>query len=97
MEIKKPNGSTGHEWRPVHEGLACRLSHSRTMTTAEDNAVANVVITIQLFINPEILIKAGSKIEVTQNGRKQVYKRSGEPAVYPTHQEIVLALVGDRA
>ena len=33
---------------------------------------------------------AGSKIVVTQEGRTAAYARSGEPAVYSSHQEIVL-------
>ena len=37
-------------------------------------------------------IKGGSKIVVTQNGRTQIFSSSGEAAVYPTHQEIILEL-----
>ena len=48
--------------------------------------------TIKLYIYPDINIKNGSKIIVTQNGKKQEYKNSGEPARYETHQEIMLEL-----
>ena len=47
---------------------------------------------MKLFISPDVLIKAGSKIIVTQHGRTTEYSNSGVPAVYPTHQEIMLTL-----
>ena len=37
-------------------------------------------------------IPAGSTIQITQSGHTADYNRSGQPAVYPTHQEIILAL-----
>jgi len=43
-----------------------------------------------LFINPDIKIKPGSIIEVTQYGATRKFIRSGEPFIYETHQEIVL-------
>lgn len=43
-------------------------------------------------IPPDVVIKAGSKIIVTQHGRTTEYSNSGVPAVYPTHQEIMLTL-----
>lgn len=46
----------------------------------------------KLFISPDVAIKAGSKIIVTQHGRTTEYSNSGVPAVYPTHQEIMLTL-----
>lgn len=46
----------------------------------------------KLFTVPEIQIKPGSKIIVTQNGVTTVYSSSGVPAVYPTHQEVILEL-----
>ena len=51
-----------------------------------------MVQTIKLFIAPEIDIKPGSKIDVTHLGVTTSYKRSGNPAVYHTHQEIMLEL-----
>ena len=48
--------------------------------------------TIKLFISPLVNVPAGSKITVTQNNQIQVYKASGQPAVYTNHQEIELEL-----
>ena len=48
----------------------------------------------KLFIAPDITITPRSNIEVTNAfGEVTVYKSSGEPAKYQTHQEIVLELV----
>ena len=48
--------------------------------------------TIKLFISPLVNVPPGSKITVTQNNQTQVYKSSGQPAVYTNHQEIELEL-----
>jgi hypothetical protein len=46
----------------------------------------------KLFISPEVVVNAGSKIVVEQNGVKTEYSASGEPAVYASHKEIMLEL-----
>ena len=45
---------------------------------------------IKLFIDPSLDIPPGSKISVTQNGVTSLFKSSGAPAVYSSHQEIEL-------
>lgn len=45
---------------------------------------------IKLFIAPSLSIPPGSKISVTQNGVTALFKSSGAPAVYSSHQEIEL-------
>ena len=70
----------------------CRLS-IKNMPPASglaDAAVANQMI--KLFILPQHIIPAGSKIIVSQNGVTNIYTRSSAPAVYTNHQEIVLEL-----
>ena len=47
---------------------------------------------VKLFLAPEREIPAGSKITVEGRGMTRVYARSGQPAVYGSHQEIALAL-----
>lgn len=47
---------------------------------------------VLLFIAPEVTISPGSKIVITHEGRTGEYSQSGIPAVYPTHQEIVLTV-----
>ena len=62
----------------VLEDEPCRLSYSN--------------VSAKLFLSPDTQIKSGSKIAVTQAGITRAYECSGVPAVYPTHQEIVLTL-----
>lgn len=75
----------------------CRLSHTTVGAADNTDTVAKIVQTIKLFIRPEIVIPAGSKIEVSQNGRLKRYVASGEPAVYTNHQEVILELERDKA
>ena len=76
----------------VLTGQPCRLSHKSAETTTVATGVAVQNRTIKLFISPDIEIKPGSKITVTQNGLTADYKRSGLPAVYESHQEINLII-----
>ena len=79
------------------ENEPCRLSFSTVSETSQTDTIANVSQVVKLFIRPELEIKAGSKISVTQNGRTINYITSGEPAVHTNHQEIVLSLEGNKA
>lgn len=74
----------------------CRLSYS-TLKQNESGIYASVTQVVKLFIAPELEIPAGSEIIVTQNNVTQSYTRSGEPAIYQTHQEIVLDLYKEKA
>lgn len=93
IEIEDPDtGETivSPEPVPIHENIPCKLS-KKTISAADDGEVANTIkYEPVLFINPDIEIKAGSKIVITQHGVTRQFKRSGEPFVYETHQEIVL-------
>lgn len=70
----------------------CRVSFETISENTETDTEAKKVQKIKLFIAPELDIKPGSKIIVTRKGRTTEYKNSGEPAVYDTHQEIILKL-----
>lgn len=70
----------------------CKLSFSKLEATKQSDSSATVTQVIKLFISPDITINPGSKITVTQTGITADYTCSGVPAVYPTHQEIVLEL-----
>lgn len=75
----------------VHENKKCRLSFS-TITVTSDEHAATQKQTVKLFIAPELEIKPGSKISITHQGKTTDYKRSGVPAIYTNHQEIMLEL-----
>lgn len=80
----------------IYTDEPCRLSH-KTVEQATEGIYAGVSQVVELFISPSVKIDAGSRIEVTQNGITKFYKRSGEPAVYSRHQEVVLELMEDKA
>lgn len=69
----------------------CHVSLSSSSLKREDTVFVKVQQT-KLFCSPEHMIKAGSVMEITQNGRTALYEHSGVPAVYETHQEVVLTL-----
>ena len=75
---------------PLHQGLKCKLSHKNISATSQTGAGAILVQQIKLSLGNEYFIPAGCKIIVTQNGKTASYTRSGEPAVFIDHQEIVL-------
>lgn len=75
----------------VLEGQACKLSYQQVTQATQSDSAVSITQVIKLFLAPEVEIKEGSKITVTTKaGIIQNYKQSGIPAVYPTHQEIVL-------
>ncbi|CCL21057.1 hypothetical protein LZV08_019375 [Clostridioides difficile] len=76
----------------VLENQPCKLSY-KNITSATDGKVAKLEQTIKLFISPNIEIKAGSKLIIND----KEYVRSGESAIYPNHQEIILELLDDKA
>ena len=70
----------------------CKMTHKSSDTTTVVNGVAVQSQSIKLLISPDIEIKPGSKVTITQDGRTADFKRSGLPAVYPSHQEISLVI-----
>lgn len=82
------------EWQEVTvlEEQPCRLSFDQNQPVSQSASAAAKDQRIKLFLAPEIKIKPGSKIVVTQNGVIAEYTYSSVPAVYVTHQEILLEL-----
>lgn len=93
QKIKRENKSTGFQEVVVLENEPCRLSFKTINNTKQtDNAASAVVQIVKVFLAPDIQVKPGSKLTITQNDVTTEYKNSGEPAFYSTHQEIVLEL-----
>ena len=92
QKIKKENKSTGFQDVVVLQNQPCKLSYEKVTNTNQTESAAALIQTAKLFIAPEIQVKPGSKLTISQNGITTEYKNSGEPAVYGTHQEIVLEL-----
>lgn len=76
----------------VLENQPCKLSFETIKTAIQTEAAAIISQAVKLFVSPDVTIKAGSMITVTQNGVTTEYTSSGVPAIYPTHQEIMLEL-----
>jgi hypothetical protein len=55
--------------------------------------VPSVTKVTKIFVAPDIPIKEGSKLVVTQDGVTNTYERSGMPSVYPTHQEVTVNII----
>lgn len=74
------------------EDQPCHLSMEKDAAADQTVSAAQVSQTAKLFIAPDIRIKAGSRITVTQAGVTTMYTHSGKSTVYDTHQEILLDL-----
>jgi len=81
---------TNYEDHAVLEDQECHLSYAKVNAAIQSESAAAVTQIVKLFISPDVEIKPGSKIVVTQAGRTETYTHSGIPAVYETHQEIIL-------
>lgn len=80
----------------VHEDIPCKISYRATGHTNDGLGEGQFQVTT-LFINPDIEVKAGSRIVVTRNGVSTAYKNSGAPTRYFNHQEIGLELEEEKA
>ncbi|MGB3103369.1 MAG: ABC transporter ATP-binding protein [Psychrobacillus psychrotolerans] len=81
----------------VLENQKCKLSYEKITSASQTTAAATIAQSTKLFIAPELVVKAGSKIVVTQHGRTSFFSQSGEPAVYMDHQEVKLELFKEYA
>ena len=70
----------------------CKLSFSSLKNSSQTDAGNEVKQVIKVFIAPELEINPGSKLVITNKGRTTDFKNSGKPAIFNTHQEIVLEL-----
>lgn len=75
----------------VHEDVPCKLSHHIAIA-ANEGVATSTSLSSFLIINPEIVIKPGSKILVNRNGKVTTYKNSGEPVPHFNHQEIMMEI-----
>lgn len=92
QKVKKENKSTGFQDVVVLENQPCKLSFEKITNTNPTETAALLVQTAKVLIAPEIQTKPGSKLTITQNGVTTEFKNSGEPAMFGTHQEIIIEL-----
>lgn len=88
---------TAKQETEVFSDVPCRLSYERLYATDAAAGAPRQAIGVKLFLAPDVAVKPGSKLVVTQSGVTEQYAASGKPAVYHTHQEIVLNLFERRA
>lgn len=81
----------------VLENQPCKLSFEKLQAAIQSDSAAAITQGAKLFVSPDVSIKPGSKLTVTQDEITTDYIRSGVPAVYPTHQEIALDLFKEYA
>ena len=91
QEITKENGATGFEPVTICTDQPCRLSFGTSRTQTGDTATETVQ-EAKLYLAPELVVPAGSRVTVKQNNSVWEYKLSSTPAVYATHQEISFSL-----
>ena len=76
----------------VLENQPCKLSFETVTAAVQTETAAAISQAVKLFVSPDVTIKPGSMLTVAQNGVITEYTSSSVPAVYPTHQEIILEL-----
>ncbi|MBQ4541842.1 MAG: hypothetical protein IJA23_03205, partial [Clostridia bacterium] len=82
QKVQKENKSTGFQDVIVQEEIPCRLSFKTVNNANQTETAASIVQITKVFLAPEIQVKPGSKLTITQNGVTTDYKSSGEPAFY---------------
>lgn len=83
---------TTHGEVTIHESLKCKLSHEKLTSASNTGGPAVITKQVKLSLGNEYDIPAGCKIVVTQDNVTAEYARSGDPAIFMDHQEIVLEL-----
>ena len=91
-KVKKENKSTGFGEVVVLEDQPCRMSYRSINPTSQTDTASVVTQGITVYLSPDILVKPGSKLTITQNNVTSEYMCSGKPAMYSTHQEVPLEL-----
>ncbi|WP_438435410.1 ABC transporter ATP-binding protein [Gorillibacterium sp. sgz500922] len=73
----------------LHAGIPCRISQTTLPKNGQTAAQNDVRYDAKLFLSPDIPVLQGDLIEVVRAGQTRRYE-TGEPFLYPTHQEIGL-------
>ena len=73
----------------VMSDIPCRLSYSHSTPVTEGMAAENIQ-KIKVFYSPNVTIKPGSKLIISQNGVEAAYRSSGVPRLYSGHAEVDL-------
>lgn len=72
-----------------YSNIRCSISHKSFYIALQGN-IPIASMQIKLFISPNLDIPINSKIEITRGENVTRYKASSPPAIFDTHQEILL-------
>ncbi len=92
IEVENSDHTTGMEEKAVLTDVPCRLSFESNAPVSQSDGAGAVIQTTKVFTSPDVDIKPGSKLTVTQNGVTTAYQCSGEPNHYASHQEVTVIL-----
>lgn len=82
---------TGINPVPKYEKQPCRVSKQSLSKNTQTDTINQVSYELKLFIAPEVEIKQGDEIEVTNKVLNIITKyKAGEGFPYNTHQEVIL-------
>lgn len=79
--------------RITAENVPCRISYKtykRDRAGESKENVNELSREVRLITDKNVSIKAGCRISVEQNGMKREFEAAGIPAVYSTHQEVMI-------
>lgn len=83
---------TNFEEVTIVENEPCRLSFSSSGVNENISGAYNVAQEIKVFCAPELDIKPGAKLIITQNNVTNSYIHTGKSMVYSNHKELSLEL-----
>lgn len=76
----------------VHSDIPCKLSYDQVRVASSNEGYYSTSQEIKIFCNPDIEIKPGTEIEVLHLNKVLMFTCSGEPRLYPYHQEVKLTV-----
>ena len=79
-------GFTKQKKELLYEGVKCHYSKGQLVDTGE-SGVPTLVTSHTLFCGPDVDLREGDEVVVTQRNGKQVTLTVGEGFPYSTHQE----------
>ncbi|NFC76750.1 hypothetical protein EXM99_08320 [Clostridium botulinum] len=81
---------TGINPIPKYENQSCKVSKQSLSKNNQTDTTNNINYELKLFIAPEVEIKQGDEIEVTNALDVKAKYKAGEGFFYYTHQEVIL-------
>jgi hypothetical protein len=87
-KTKDKNGISKLKLERIRGGIPCRLSYKRKAQNAAGADASDIQLETVIYCDPDIEIKPGSVIEVTQEGHTETFELSGGVVRYHNHQEV---------